>query len=94
MSTKNEDRYAILYEYPTVMISGLYGHKEAKSYRADLSVIDRYNQSLVAVVEVGQLSNDSKLEEWEAQLPGVRIIHIRKADVESSRFILTTMDQH
>jgi len=56
--------------------------------RADIGVIDLEKHSLVAVVEVGELSRPDKCQEWEAALQSVKVIHIRKADVEMSRFTI------
>ena len=83
------ERHEIIAEYPTIAITGRYGQKHSRSFRADLAVIDPMNDTLVAVVEVGDLSSIDKCEVWEQHLPGVRVIWIPKSDLETSRFKLT-----
>lgn len=78
----NPDHWAIVFEYPTVMVHGRYGAKGSKAYRADLAVIDRYSRKLAAIVEVGDLSNDNKCQDFEALLPYVRVLWLTKAELE------------
>lgn len=84
----DRDRWFILYEYPTLTIRGDYGRKGARHFRADLSVIDVIEKKLVAVVEVGQLTQPDKCELWQRLLPDVRVIWIKKAELEPNRFAL------
>jgi len=82
------ERHVIIGEYPTVSVSGRYGHKNSRSFRADLAVIDTKHGALSAVVEVGELSCLNKCELWEQLLPGVSVLWIPKSDLEASRFKL------
>jgi hypothetical protein len=67
--------HCLVEEYPTVKVEG------GRSCRVDLGVFDRQSGRLVAVVEVGDLSQDGKLERIEQALPGVRVIWLPKGDL-------------
>jgi hypothetical protein len=76
-------------EWPTVKVQGRYGSRGSKHCRCDFGIVEVASEALIAVVEVGDLSWEGKLEVYERLLPGVKVIWIPKNDVSDwRRFLL------